>query len=237
MRPILVLCAATALAACSQPAPERPAQTAASPEAEAPPVEAPPVEAPAGAYKLDLGHSSLIFRVNHLGLSNYTARFTDFDAELQFDPAQPERSSIVVTIDPASIRTDYPDPKLDFDAMLRGGDFLATDAHPQMTYRSTAVERTGPRTAKITGDLSFRGVIKPVVLEATFNGGYSAGGLDPSGARVGFSARGQLKRSDFGMNTGIPAPGSQMGVGDDVEIIIETEFTQPAPGPAPAAGG
>ncbi|MDD3837617.1 MAG: YceI family protein [Phenylobacterium sp.] len=232
MRPILALCAATALAACSQPAPERPAQTAASPGA-----EAPPVDAPAGAYKLDLGHSSLIFRVNHLGLSNYTAKFTDFDAELQLDPAQPERSSIVVTIDPASIRTDYPDPKLDFDAMLRGGDFLATDAHPQMTYRSTAVERTGPRTAKINGDLTFRGVTKPVVLEATFNGGYPAGGLDPSGARIGFSARGQLKRSDFGMNTGIPAPGSQMGVGDDVEIVIETEFTQPAPGAAPPAGG
>lgn len=232
MRLILALLAATALVGCGQPA-DRASKSAAAPAA--PAAEAPAVTAPAGPYELDLGHSSLIFRVNHVGVSNYTARFTDFDAQLQFDPANPERTSVTAVINPASIETDYPDPKTDFDGLLRGKDFLAAEAFPQMTFRSTKVERTGPRTARITGDLTFRGVTRPVTLEATFNGGYPAGGVDPTGARIGFSARGGLKRSEFGMKTGIPAPGSQMGVGDLVEVIIEAEFIQPAPaGPAAA---
>jgi polyisoprenoid-binding protein YceI len=231
MKPFLAILAAAGLAACSQPeqAPARSGQGSAAPVA-----EPAPVTAPVGPYDLDLGHSSLIFKVNHLGISNYTARFTDFDAQLQFDPAAPERSTLTATIDPASIETDHPDPKVDFDGLIRGKEFLAAAAFPQMTYRSTAVERTGPRTARITGDLTFRGVTRPVVLEATFNGGYPAGGMDPSGARIGFSAKGGLKRSEFGLKSGIPAPGSQMGVGDRVEVIIETEFTQPAAA-APAA--
>ncbi len=232
MRQILALFAAATLVGCSPPV-EQPAKSAQAPAA--PTAEPVPVTAPAGAYTLDKGHSSLLFRVNHMGVSNYTARFTDFDAQLQFDPANPERSSVTASVNPASIETDYPDPKIDFDGLLRGKDFLAADAFPPMTFRSTRVERTGPRTARITGDLSFRGVTRPVTLEATFNGGYPAGGMDPTGARVGFSAKGGLKRSEFGMKTGIPAPGSQMGVGDLVEVIIEAEFSQPAPGGAAAA--
>lgn len=234
MRPILALFAAAALTGCGRPA-EQATKSATAPAAAA--AEAPAVTAPAGPYELDLGHSSLIFKVNHVGVSNYTARFTDFDAQLQFDPANPERSSVTAAIDAASIETDYPDPKTDFDGLLRGKDFLAADAFPQMTFRSTKVERTGPRTARITGDLAFRGVTRPVTLEATFNGGYPAGGMDPTGARIGFSATGALKRSEFGMKAGIPAPGSQMGVGDLVQVIIEAEFTQPAPDAPPAKAG
>lgn len=232
MRPIPALFAAAALSACGQPA-QTPSASAPAPAAPEPA----PITAPAGAYGLDLGHASLIFKVNHLGVSNYTARFTRFDAQLQFDPAAPERSVLTATIDPASIETDHPDPKVDFNGLLRGQDFLAAAAFPQMTYRSTAVQLTGPRTARITGDLTFRGVTRPVVLEATFNGGYPAGGMDPSGARIGFSAKGSLKRSEFGMKTGLPAPGSQIGVGDLVELIIETEFTQPAAAAESAGGG
>lgn len=234
MRQILALFAAAALVGCSEPG-EQPAKPAPGPAAAA--AEPAPVTAPGGHYELDLGHSSLLFRVNHVGVSNYTARFTDFDAQLQFDPANPESSSLTATVNPASIETDYPDPKVDFDGLIRGKDFLAADAFPQMTFRSTEVELTGARAARITGDLSFRGVTRPVVLEATFNGGYPAGGMDPTGARIGFSAKGVLKRSEFGMKAGIPAPGSQMGVGDLVEVIIEAEFTQPAPvaGSSPAS--
>ncbi|MFC3077595.1 YceI family protein [Phenylobacterium terrae] len=233
MRRTLALFAAAALVGCGQPAEQAPKSTEAP---SAPAAEPAPVTAPAGAYTLDKGHTSVTFKVNHMGVSNYTARFTDIDAQMQFDPENPERTSVTATIDPASIETDYPDPKTDFDALLRGKDFLAADQFPPMTFRSTKVERTGPRTARVTGDLSFRGVTRPVVLETTFNGGYPAGGMDPTGARIGFSAKGALKRSDFGMKTGLPAPGSQMGVGDLVEVIIEAEFIQPAPAaPAPAA--
>ena len=71
---------------------------------------------------------------------------------------------------------------------------------------------------------------KLVVMEATFNGGWAHNPMDPMGARIGFSARGALKRSDFGVSFGIPPAGSNLGVSDDVEFAIEAEFTKPTPG-------
>lgn len=190
--------------------------------------------APAGSYKLDKAHASLIFRVNHLGFSNYTARFRTFDAELTFDPDNPAGMAVNATIDPASIETDYPDPAtVDFNAKLRGKDWLNTEAFPQITFRSTKVEVTGKNTANVTGDLGLHGVTMPVTLAVTFNGGYAGHPMDPH-ARIGFSARGSLMRSAFGIAAGIPAAGSQMGVGDAVQVEIEAEFNGP-PLPAQSA--
>jgi polyisoprenoid-binding protein YceI len=91
---------------------------------------------------------------------------------------------------------------------------------------------TAPNRAKVTGDLTLHGQTHPVTLDTTFNGGYAAMPHDPGGARIGFSARGSLKRSAFGISFGIPEPGSTMGVSDEVEIIIEAEFSKPGmPGP------
>ena len=87
------------------------------------------------------------------------------------------------------------------------------------------METTGPHAAKVTGDLTLHGVTKPVTLQVTYNGGYPPSSFDPGGARIGFSAHGTLKRSAFGVSAGIPAPGTNMGVGDDVDIAIETEFS------------
>jgi polyisoprenoid-binding protein YceI len=70
-------------------------------------------------------------------------------------------------------------------------------------------------------------VTKPVTLDVTFNGGYAGNAMDPGGARIGFSAKGSLKRSDFGVAAGIPAPGSTMGVGDLVQFELETEMLKP----------
>lgn len=227
MRLILIVSALAALAACSQErheADENAPASAAAP-AETTPV---PVDVPAGAYTLDKAHASLIFRVNHLGFSNYTARFRRFDAQLQFDPANPAASSVTVTIDPRSLETDYPDPAtLDFNAELQNDQWLNAAQFPEMTFRSTKVEPTGPRTMRITGELGLRGVTRPVILDATFNGGYAGHPMDPH-ARIGFSAHGSLKRSQFGIAYGIPAPGTTMGVSDDVDVTIEAEFSGPA---------
>ena len=190
-------------------------------------------EAPAGSYTLDRSHASLIFRVDHLGFSRYTARFTRFDAELQFDPANPAGSSVTATIDPRSIETDHPDPTYDFDAQLRTEPWLNTAQFPQMTFRSTRLQLTGPNTARMIGELDLHGLTRPVTLNVTFNGGYAGHPLDPFGARIGFSAQGALRRSEFGISEGIPPPGSSIGVGDDVEILIEAEFTRPAPAAVP----
>lgn len=184
------------------------------------------MSAPAGEYAMDLGHTSVILRVSHLGLSNYTARFTRVAGKLAFDPQNPAAQSVVATIDAGSLQTDYPDPEtLDFDAKVES-EFLKADKYPQITFASTRVVPTGARTARVAGNLTLHGVTRPVVLEATFNGGYKAGGMDPMGARVGFSARGTFRRSDFGITYGLPAPGTTMGVGDEVEVIIESEFTR-----------
>jgi polyisoprenoid-binding protein YceI len=182
---------------------------------------------PAGSYRLDKAHASLVFRVNHLGFSNYTARFKRFDANLQFDPDDLAASRLVATVDADSLETDFPDPaKLDFNAMLKGAEWLDVAKFPTMKFESTRVAVTGENTMRINGVLTLHGVTRPVMLEGKFNGGYAGHPLDPN-ARIGFSAHGTLKRSEFGIAYGVPAPGTTMGVGDDVNLVIEAEFTGP----------
>jgi len=215
----LVILAAAGLAACSAKPPQSPKPAPAA-------AATPAVQAPAGEYVMDPAHTSLNFRIGHMGLSHYTARFTKLDGRLQFDPAHPAAQSVVATIGADSVQTNYPDPKaLDFDSQVER-EFLDAKAHPVITFKSTKVEPTGPNTANVTGDLTFHGVTRPVTLATTFNGGYPPGGMDPMGARVGFSATGVVKRSQFGSTYGLPPPGSNMGVGDDVDVTIEAEFTR-----------
>jgi polyisoprenoid-binding protein YceI len=219
MRLLELLCTLTALGAF---APQI-ALSANASETSAPqkPAEAP---VPAGAYTLDKAHSSLILRVNHLGFSNFTARFTRFDAQLKFDPDKLAASRVQVSIDPRSIESD--NAPAGFMDMLRGKQWLNTAEFPQLTFRSTQTESTGLRSMRIEGELTLHGITRPLVLEATYNGGYAGHPMDPH-ARVGFSAQGALRRSEFGIAYGIPAPGTTMGVSDEVQIIIETEFSGP----------
>jgi len=219
----LVVCALVAFAACS-PAGSDPTASAQGPDSIVPTA----TEAPAGSYTLDKAHASLIFRVDHLGFSNFTSRFRRFDARLEFDPAHPANANVTVTIDAGSIETDYLDPAtFDFNAMLRGEQWLDTARFPEITFRSTGVELTGPDTMRIDGELELHGVKRPMVLDARFNGGYVGHPLDRR-ARIGFSAKGALKRSEFGISLGVPTPSAPLGLGDEVDVIIEAEFNGPA---------
>jgi len=179
---------------------------------------------PKGAYTVDKAHTSVIFRVDHLSFSHWTGRFTHVDAQLQFDPANIPASRVTVTIDPRSIEAD--NPPADFLKALAGKDWLDADQFPEMTFRTKSVETTGARAFRIKGELTLHGVTRPLTLEARYNGGYAGHPFDPH-ARIGFSAHGTLKRSEFGVSYGIPAPGTTMGVSDAVEIVVETEFTGP----------
>lgn len=179
---------------------------------------------PSGLYKLDKSHASLVFQVDHLGFAKYVARFTGFDATLTFDPANPAAARVEASVDPASL--DLSNPPAGFREMLLGAQWLNAIQYPKMVFRSNKVELTGGTNARILGDFTFHGVTKPVVLNVVFNGGYPGHPMDPN-ARIGFSAKGVLKRSDFGMTIGIPAPGSKLGVSDEVEFAIEAEFTGP----------
>jgi polyisoprenoid-binding protein YceI len=218
MRALVLTGLALALAACG-PADDQTKREAAS--AAIVPMK---TDVPAGAYVLDKSHASLIFRVSHIGFSNYTGRFGNFDAQLNFDPANPSASSVTATVDARSLGLESPPPG--FVDELLGAKWLDAGQFAQMTFRSTKVELTGANTARVTGDFTMHGVMLPVVLDATFNGGYAGHPLDPH-ARIGFSARGSLMRSQFGVAAGVPPPGSTMGVGDAVEIIIEAEFNGP----------
>jgi hypothetical protein len=106
----------------------------------------------------------------------------------------------------------------------------ASDAakFPKIVFKSERVVMTGAKSMQISGTLTLHGVTRPMLLTATFNGGYPGmPNMDPH-ARIGFSAHGSLKRSDFGMVFGVPALGTTMGVGDEIELAIEAEFSGPA---------
>lgn len=246
-RTLTAACALAALAACSpksetgnatNTATKAPAPAAAptSPPSIGEPIvpEAPgQTNAPAGTYTMDPHHSTMVFRVSHLGFSHYRGQFTKMDGQMTFDPAHPEAISVTATIDPKSL--SIPVPPAGFKDTLLGKDWLDAGQFPQITYRSTKVEPTGANTARVTGDLTLHGVTKPVVMELVFNGGYAANAYD--GARIGFAGHGAFRRSDFGIKTGIPAPGTNMGVGDQVDFTLETEWSSGKPtGPAPAPG-
>lgn len=221
---VIAFAALTALGACGQ----KPAEPAAEAPALSPTLA---TEAPAGAYKLDVTHASITWKVMHLGLANYTARFAKWDADLNFDPADPSKNTVSVTIDPNSVRTDYPFAKTkgpdgkteDFDKKIAADPTMLNSAKfPTITFKSTSVERTGEKTAKVTGDLTMLGVTKPVVIDATFNGGQKEFFGQPMGA-VGFSGVTNIKRSEWGFTSGAPY------VSDDVQILIEAEFHQAPP--------
>jgi polyisoprenoid-binding protein YceI len=190
-----------------------------------PPAMAPMAAPPAGAYKLDKSHASLVLRASHMGFSTYTTRFSRFDADLTLDPRNLPASKVVTTIDASSFEMDAA-PQMCLDIM-KGPQMLDTAKFPQIVFKSEKIRMTGAKSMEISGTLTLHGVTRPTVLLATYNGGYAGmPNMDPQ-ARVGFSAHGSFKRSDFGIAYGIPAPGTTLGVGDLIDFSIEAEFTGP----------
>ncbi len=172
---------------------------------------------PSGEYELEKTHASLIWSVSHFGLSNYTARFTDFDITLNLDMGNLENSNVTATINPLSVETDYPG-EVDFDGEIASDPkFLNAPEFPKITFTSTRVEQTGETTARLYGDMTMLGVTKPVVFDATLNGTMANHPYAKVPA-VGFHIEGTVKRSDFGFSHLIPY------VGDDVRFVIEAEF-------------
>lgn len=162
-------------------------------------------------YSYDPAHTQIIFSVNHLGFSNSHGKFNTFSGSFTFDQEKPESSYAEITIDTNSIDMSS-EP---WEKHLKNADFFNVEKFPTMTFKSTEIAKTGDKTAFMTGDLTLLGVTKPVSLNVTFN---KAGPHPMSKNQVaGFSLKGTLKRSDFGMTYGLPM------VGDDVSLIIEVE--------------
>ena len=219
------------LAACSQPAADKAEAPDANASAAAPAAD--PNSVAAGAYEVDAAHTSVTFTVSHLGFSNYTGQFEKVEINATLDPANPANSTVEASIDPRSL--SIPSPPAGFLAELAGPQWLDAAKFPAIAFKSTKVEPTGANTAKVTGDFTLHGVTRPVTLDVVFNGGYKGmKDLDPN-SRAGFSATGSFKRSDFGIAYGVPAPGTTMGIGDEVKVAIETELTGPPLAPGEAA--
>lgn len=162
-------------------------------------------------YSFDKAHTQILFFADHLGFSHSQGEFLDFDGGFVFDRTKPENSSVEVTIQTASI--DMDDEK--WDEHMKSGDFFNVESFPTMTFKSTNIEVTGDNTANITGDLTILGVTKPATLAVTHN---KSAKHAFSGKYVsGFSAKGMIKRSDYGMTYGLPM------VGDEIELRIEVE--------------
>jgi polyisoprenoid-binding protein YceI len=215
MKPWIAAGALLTLAACSQPA-----------QAPRPPAEqARPVEAPSGEYTLDHNHSSVTVNALRFGLANYVFRFNTVSGALNFNAEDPAQSSVEVTVDTTSLDTPYTGDR-DFDAELQNSSWLDSATYSTATFRSTRVERTGPNTARVTGDLTLHGVTRPITLDTTYNSSFARSPTGLPEAGIGFSARGSIPRAQFGVNNMAETPGAHDGVADAVVVQIEAVFSR-----------
>jgi polyisoprenoid-binding protein YceI len=166
-------------------------------------------------YKLDPGHTMVLFSWNHFGYSNPTANLGLGEGTLVFDEQHPAQSRVEVTLPLAQLDTHVPD----LDKHLKKADFFDADKYPVVTFKSTAVQALGDHKFKVTGNLTVHGVTRPVVLDATLN----KVGPHPmtKAPSIGFDATASLKRSDFGVGAYVPS------VSDEITIRITTEGSVP----------
>jgi polyisoprenoid-binding protein YceI len=171
-----------------------------------------PAQVRAGTYTLDPAHSKITWSVNHFGFSTYTGQFAGGTGVLTIDPKAPAAATLDVTVDTAAVGT----LNKALDDHLKSADFLDVANHPTARFRSTSVVPTGERTADVHGQLTLRGVTKPVTLKATFN----QSGVNPVDKvySLGFDATAKIKRSEFGVSYGLPL------VSDEVTLHLEGEF-------------
>jgi polyisoprenoid-binding protein YceI len=168
-------------------------------------------------WTLDASHSNVSFSVRHMMISNVRGEFGKVTGQAGYDPQRPEASELEVEIDVASISTREEKR----DAHLRSPDFFDTANFPSMTFKSRGVRRRG-QDLEVTGDLTIRGTTRPLTLTIT---DITPVATDPWGnRRVGASARGKLRRSDFGMRWNAALEAGGVLVGDEVTINIEAEL-------------
>lgn len=166
-------------------------------------------------FTIDKAHSEVAFQVRHL-VSRVRGRFSDFEGQIEYDEADPTRSSVTVRIRAASIDTN----DASRDAHLRSGDFFAADEHEMLTFVSTAIRRTGVDSFDVDGDLTIRGVRRPVALRATFLGK----ARDPWGKeKLGFEADVALNRKDYGLTWNAALETGSFLVGDEVKVMLSIQ--------------
>jgi len=171
------------------------------------------------SWQIDPNHSAAQFAVRHLGISVVRGAFTKTNGTVQYDPADPAKTAIDVTIDATSVNTRVEVRDKD----LRGPSFFDVEKYPTITFKSKQVKSAGNGKLKVAGDLTIHGVTKEVFLDVD---GPNGPLKDPHGnQRMGATATTQISRKDFGVS------GSPDGVADDVLITIDVELKKPAAPP------
>jgi len=174
--------------------------------------------APAAAdetYTLDRAHSEVTFRIRHM-MSRVSGSFGDFDGTIKLDREQPERSSVEFRIKSASIDTQNERR----DTHLRSADFFDVEQHPEIVFKSTRVVPKGDNAFEVHGDLTMRGVTKPIVLPVTSLGEMK----DPRGrAKAGWEAATTLNRKDYGIVWNQTLDTGGFVLGDEVEVAINLQ--------------
>jgi polyisoprenoid-binding protein YceI len=164
-------------------------------------------------HQVDPVHSTMVFKVKHLGTSNFYGRFNDISGNFVFDPGEPKKSSVAIEVKAESIDTN----NAKRDQHLKGPDFFAVKQFPAIAFKSADVKKSPDGSFEVKGQLTLHGVTKDLTLKVEQTGS----GKDPFGAgkRTGFETTFKVKRSDFGMKFMPEA------IGDEIDVIVSLECT------------
>jgi polyisoprenoid-binding protein YceI len=174
-----------------------------------------------GAWALDAAHSSVNFKVRHIGLSNVRGRFNRFDATLHVGETLAD-TSVEAAVEMSSVDTNLPMR----DGHLLGTDVFSADEHPLMTFRSTGIRDAGQGGYRLDGELTLNGVTRPLSLDVEF---YGVEVLPANGTtHAGFSASTTVDRDDFGVDFNVPVGLDKVAVGRRVAVELELQFVAPA---------
>lgn len=188
------------------------AAPALAPTARAQTVSHDPAATQAGAYSVEPYHTRVLFSVSHLGFTTWYGEFSNVSGSLDLDPKAVGKSALEIHIPVASLSTS----NTMVDGELKGDKWFDAAQFPEIVFKADKITETGKNTAKVTGNLTFHGVTRPVTLAVKFNGA----GVNPLDKKytAGFEVSGRIKRSDFGVKTYVPM------VGDDVDLLISAGF-------------
>jgi polyisoprenoid-binding protein YceI len=191
---------------------------------QAPPAKIAYAPIPGGEYQLDPAHSVIGFAVRHLEIAWVEGRFKEFDGTIRYDERDVTKSSVEFTAKVESVDTGVA-PR---DKHLRSADFFEVEKYPEMSFKSTRVERAGGGYV-LHGDLTLKGVTKPVALPFTLAGAVK----DPWGnTRFGVEARTKLDRRDYNIVFGQALAAGGFDIGHEVNIELHLEAVRPATKPA-----
>jgi polyisoprenoid-binding protein YceI len=177
-----------------------------------------------GTYDFDRAHSSIGFRIKHMGLVDVPGYFRDFTGKINYDASDVTKSSVEFTAKMESVDTGIEGR----DKHLRSPDFFEVEKFPEMTFKSTKVEKRGDNLL-VTGDFSMKGVTKQISFPVTVAGFLKD---QRGGTRMGAVAQTVINRRDFGVNYGGNLPNGSPMLADDVRVELNIEAVMPAPKPA-----